>query len=149
MEKGKSPRKPRAKETKPRGSRAPDLSGNRYGNLTILSIAPKGEWTSKGSHWKCKCDCGNVITMAMRFFARQLNPKTDCGCIKKPVEQRLRVTRKPALIRFINFDEAFDNLSRAWKDKRMEDIKAMMATTKITADNMTVHRPGWNETEAE
>lgn len=42
-------------------SRSKDETGNRYGNLVVIEKAQ--EKIGKHAAWKCKCDCGNIITV--------------------------------------------------------------------------------------
>ncbi len=59
-----------------------DLSGERYGNLTVVKraddyISPKGKHIPR---WICKCDCGNetvVTRSALKYSKTQ-----TCGCLK-------------------------------------------------------------------
>lgn len=52
-----------------------DLTGNRYGKLTVLSWAYSRK---KQTYWKCRCDCGNEIITQR---AGLLNGSTkSCGC---------------------------------------------------------------------
>lgn len=60
-----------------------DLTGNRYGRLTV--IGREGSYTHKGGSksatWKCLCDCGNeVIVPTCRL--KSGNTKS-CGCFHK------------------------------------------------------------------
>ena len=61
-----------------------DLTGNKYGLLTVISRsenAPNGV-----AVWKCKCECGNIT------FVRGNNLKSggvkSCGCLRKIVNKR-------------------------------------------------------------
>lgn len=68
-------------------SQLEDLSGHRFGNLTVLYRAPNHITPSgqKQRVWHCKCDCGKEIDI----YAMQLkNGKLDCGCIA--TEKRLK-----------------------------------------------------------
>lgn len=39
-----------------------DLTGQRFGHLTVLEYAGKvGGYNA----WKCRCDCGNVVTILL------------------------------------------------------------------------------------
>jgi hypothetical protein len=59
-----------------------DLSGKRFGHITVLGragsyVSPKGANTPK---WKCKCDCGKVFEVV---GASLRNGTTkSCGCHK-------------------------------------------------------------------
>ena len=61
-----------------------DETGNRYGNLTVLSRADDYIWTDSAGHenrevqWYCKCDCGNY-TIAKGSQLRS-GHTTSCGC---------------------------------------------------------------------
>ena len=55
-----------------------DLTGMRFGKLTV--IKDTGKSSGKGKLWLCKCDCGNtkeVSDSALRF-----NMTKTCGCTK-------------------------------------------------------------------
>lgn len=54
-----------------------DLSGKRYGKITVLERAE-----NRGNHtmWKCKCDCGNyTVTGASELVS---GTTKSCGCLK-------------------------------------------------------------------
>ncbi len=59
-----------------------DLTGQRFGKLTAICQVskPKGCKT-KGSYWKCKCDCGNIIIRPASYL--QSGHALSCGCTKK------------------------------------------------------------------
>ena len=54
-----------------------DLTGQRFGRLTVLEFVPR---TCKGSYWKCKCDCGaERVIGASGLISGQTK---SCGCLK-------------------------------------------------------------------
>lgn len=54
-----------------------DLTGQRFGKLTVLSFAGLGK---RGlALWNCKCDCGNEITV-YGIYMRNGSTKS-CGCL--------------------------------------------------------------------
>lgn len=57
-----------------------DLTGLRLGKLTVLE--PTEERSRGAVVWKCRCDCGNVITVE----SRRLKPGAiySCGCEQPP-----------------------------------------------------------------
>ena len=64
-------------------SRVKDLTGNKYGRLTVVSRngSSKG---SKNALWLCKCECGNEVTIP----SNRLNSgrvTLSCGCLKADV----------------------------------------------------------------
>ena len=56
-----------------------DLTGMKFGNLTVIKYVAKDE---KGYHlWECKCDCGNTVVKKGKLLK---NGKVkSCGCIHK------------------------------------------------------------------
>lgn len=56
-----------------------DLTGNRYGRLTVLEFV--GTTENRKSVWRCKCDCGGETNV---HGTRLTNGKTQsCGCYKR------------------------------------------------------------------
>ena len=53
-----------------------DLTGKRFGRLTVLEFVPND---IKDSCWKCMCDCGN-ISIVRGHFIKNGNTKS-CGCL--------------------------------------------------------------------
>lgn len=58
-----------------------DLTGQRFGRLTVLSraedyVSPKGRHATR---WLCKCDCGKIKTIHGTSLKQGLS--TSCGCI--------------------------------------------------------------------
>ena len=56
-----------------------DLSGQKFGRLTVL-YPTKGQ-NGKGMYWHCKCECGNEIDVIAGSLTSG-NTKS-CGCLKK------------------------------------------------------------------
>ena len=56
-----------------------DLTGQRFGKLTVLGI----ENQKSGSHplWKCQCDCGNIVEVSSKRLRNGIN--MSCGCYQK------------------------------------------------------------------
>lgn len=52
-----------------------DRIGDRYGSLVVLDKQP-----SRGGHviWRCRCDCGKIITTSSGQLGS--GEKTSCGC---------------------------------------------------------------------
>lgn len=60
-----------------------DLTGQRFGNLTVLSkdesyIKPSGQ---KVTMWKCICSCGKIISVRSEYLRN--SSTTSCGCIEQ------------------------------------------------------------------
>ena len=63
--------------------RAIDLSGQRFGRLTVMERAGKG--AQGKARWLCRCDCGNHMVTRSDCLRGQ-NGTSSCGCIS--IEQR-------------------------------------------------------------
>ena len=55
-----------------------DLTGMRFGRLTVLEFVPtEGSY----SYWLCKCDCGNTKTI--ESYNLRSGHTTSCGCFHR------------------------------------------------------------------
>lgn len=68
-----------------------DLTGFRFGRLTVLSRAPSGV---KQAMWFCKCDCGTECTKSGGGLNR--GTVNSCGCLVADNNRRLRQTHGKA-----------------------------------------------------
>jgi hypothetical protein len=57
-----------------------DLTGQKFGKLTVLSIVSEEERVKGQTRWQCRCDCGKIVN-ASSDSLRRGNVKS-CGCIK-------------------------------------------------------------------
>lgn len=39
-----------------------DLTGQRFGKLTVLKYDESSACSEKGTRWICRCDCGNIVS---------------------------------------------------------------------------------------
>lgn len=56
-----------------------DLTGRRFGRLTVLRMA--GSTEDRNRIWECRCDCGRTVTAISRLLVAG-NVKS-CGCLKE------------------------------------------------------------------
>lgn len=63
-----------------KGSRFEDLTGQKFGRLTVIRFIPAHERTSKQYHWLCRCDCGNYTDANASKLKMGL--QKSCGCLK-------------------------------------------------------------------
>ena len=60
-----------------------DITGQRFGILTVICQTPKPKgYKTKGSYWKCRCDCGNECIVRQRNLLGARVTKS-CGCLRK------------------------------------------------------------------
>ena len=57
-----------------------DLTGNKYGRLTVLNKDNERK-SSSGSYWICECECGNIKSVKSSSLRR--GEITSCGCYRK------------------------------------------------------------------
>ena len=55
-----------------------DISGNKYGRLTVLCFDHIG--SRRRSYWKCQCDCGNIVVLRKDDFIYPYSHTKSCGC---------------------------------------------------------------------
>lgn len=65
--------------TNRKGNRFDNLTGKRFGRLTVVGLSPKK--SGRKSYWVCKCDCGNEIVV--RSDALKCGNTKSCGCLKQ------------------------------------------------------------------
>lgn len=76
-----------------------DITGNRYGRLTVLGL---DRVESGYSYWTCRCDCGNVVVLRKSAFAYWSSKQKSCGCLHrenssarmKAMHEKMRQERK-------------------------------------------------------
>lgn len=56
-----------------------DLTGRKYGRLSVLSYA--GQKGRRRTMWKCRCDCGNIVEVESTHLRTEHTK--SCGCISK------------------------------------------------------------------
>ena len=55
-----------------------DLTGQKFGKLTVLNRDINTQKT--GTYWFCKCDCGNIVSLRKDVLTRKNKPQKSCGC---------------------------------------------------------------------
>lgn len=56
-----------------------DLTGNKYGRLTVLHKDNERK-SNSGSYWICECDCGNIKSIKSSSLRR--GEIQSCGCLR-------------------------------------------------------------------
>lgn len=69
-----------------------DLTGQRFGRLTVIRYDHSEH---DGTHWLCKCDCGNE-KVAAGYSLRSGNTKS-CGCLNSDASRAKLVKAREAL----------------------------------------------------
>ena len=71
-----------------------DLTGLRFGKLTVIEQAPDHIAASgrRKTMWECRCECGNTITCAT--YSLTSGHTRSCGCIKDDPEYRRALSER-------------------------------------------------------
>lgn len=69
------------KSDRTKGVRFKDLTGQRFGKLTVIEFVGRGR--NRHSKWKCKCDCGGESISFSTNLLRGI--AGSCGCVKDNV----------------------------------------------------------------
>lgn len=60
---------------------AKDLTGHRFGYLTVIRRAGTSTGKLKKARWLCRCDCGNLVTRESQYLRTKHRPSPrHCGC---------------------------------------------------------------------
>lgn len=84
-----------------------DETGKRYGKLTIIELDTKN--TSKNAYWKCRCDCGTLLSVEGTKLRSEHTQ--SCGCLTSSGEFKISQLLSNAEIPFkkqIMFDNCLD-----------------------------------------
>lgn len=57
-----------------------DLTGHRFGRLTVLGRSEQKPSLQAHASWHCRCDCGNVIDVPSRYLVS--GETRSCGCLR-------------------------------------------------------------------
>ena len=64
-----------------------DLTGKRFGRLTVIGRAEKGKF---GSAWLCKCDCGKEKVVSRSHLTS--GETRSCGCLQREHQETGSIT---------------------------------------------------------
>ena len=67
-------------------SKLKDLTGQKFGRLTVIERAENAQWG--GTRWKCHCDCGNLCVIQAGNLSS--GSTKSCGCIKSENAAKLK-----------------------------------------------------------
>ena len=77
-----------------------DLTGKRFGRLLVIE---RVGFINKRTYYKCKCDCGNVITVMAANLSR--GTSNSCGCYAKELTSKRSTTHNMSQTRLYNIWE--------------------------------------------
>lgn len=68
-----------------------DLTGKKFGRLTVLGIDEEKTKEKGKAYWFCKCDCGNVVTVKGQSLT--IGDTKSCGCYNREVAKQKCINR--------------------------------------------------------
>ena len=74
-----------------------DLTGQRFGLLTVVSRAHKDPGSTTHHLWECKCDCGNTVLVRGPSLRKGITKA--CGCMKGKRANKKEKSNSKAFIR--------------------------------------------------
>jgi hypothetical protein len=106
-----------------------DLTGRRFGKLTVKSLADKDE--SGTIRWNCVCDCGEAITSCMSSLTR---------------EQLRILARAEAILDSVWVDLTLAETDEEWNEIRDESIRQLVELGE--PEVFEAYRQQWDEAAA-
>ncbi|MGC4375942.1 hypothetical protein WD019_03220 [Fictibacillus sp. Mic-4] len=97
-------------------SNALDLTGRKFGKLTVVERA--GKTKNDNALWLCRCECGKTTKANATSLRR--GDTTSCGCSK---DSQIKNARKTLI-----------------EDKSVEGVQVPLLTKKVRSDSKTGHK---------
>lgn len=67
-----------------------DLTGKRFGRLTVIERVLHHNIKTRNAIWRCKCDCGNVTEVVGTCLSN--GKSTSCGCFRHELLKARKIT---------------------------------------------------------
>lgn len=96
--------------------KAKDLTGCRYGMLTVIGFA--GRSSSGNARWFCLCDCGKETVVQASALRSGLT--NSCGCLRRKVASELHKTHEQ---RFTRLYAIWSNMKRRCQNRNNPSYK--------------------------
>lgn len=85
-----------------------DIVGQRFGRLTVIERdMNKPAGSGCFAYWRCKCDCGNVISVRSDHLKNKTT--SSCGCLKSKGEETITTLLQQNKVNYIT-QYKFDDL---------------------------------------
>lgn len=75
-------------ELNPQPQGVNDLSGQKFGKLTVIGFAKQNKW--RKSFWRCRCDCGKMTIVSGSDL--KTGNTASCGCYWREQVRKARTT---------------------------------------------------------
>jgi hypothetical protein len=68
----------------------PDLTNQRFGRLTVLSLVPSNQHARTDRYWNCICECGTARVVTTTSLTS--GTTRSCGCMRQEVARERNTT---------------------------------------------------------
>ena len=103
-----------------------DLTGQRFGRLTVISLNEDVSKQKKKSHWNCKCDCGNETVV--RGTHLKSGETASCGCYQK---EKLKEKWQDKEFRQMQSEQRKKMNEEQWQNKEYRQMKSTKAREQL------------------
>lgn len=119
--------------------RAKDLTGQKFGKLTVLGRGekPPTAKATRSSFWWCECDCGNIVLKETQYF-KDKKSTLSCGCLGKPKQHKNIAGIRFGYLTALEPTEKRDaSRSIIWKCRCDCGEEVFVSVNKLTTGNNT------------
>lgn len=67
-----------------------DITGQRFGSLTVLHLTKRLDIKDGHSHWACRCECGKEVVVSGRYL--RAGRTISCGCVRTERIRKMSTT---------------------------------------------------------
>ena len=113
-----------------------DLTGQKFGRLTVISYNEEVSKQKGQAYWNCRCDCGNEKVVRGKHL--KSGNTTSCGCYQK--EKTIEATWKGGISPISDHLRHLPVISQWRKDTYIrENNKCQLTGKKVHGGNSEVH----------
>ncbi len=73
------------------GRKIRDLTGEKFGKLTVLALSPDRHNVNGNAQWLCRCECGNIVEVVNTSLLS--GATASCGCLRREGKAKEMKTR--------------------------------------------------------
>ena len=100
-------------------ARVKDMTGMKFGRLTVVSLNEEVSKQKKKLHWNCKCECGNEVIV--RGDSLRNGRTTSCGCYKRQTQSnKAKEQWQDEEFRQKQSELSSKRLKEKWQDEEMK-----------------------------
>ena len=109
-----------------------DLTGQKFGMITVLSYA--GRMKSGGTGWNARCDCGTEFVVNGGHLTQKGYAKRSCGCLKSYAKDMVGKTFDRLTVR-----EVVKGKGTGAEKRKTVSCDCECGTTRFLADPYSLH----------